>query len=130
VAGRLDPRMYETPETPGNESPLPAGVGRPTVANAGPIKFDWEGLVPRLVHPAKVVIVEALLWIGTPLSATDLSKMCSGRMSVGMFAHHIRALAKVGLVRKVGERSIRGSTEKFYFFPDQRWEFGLQSRDR
>src|SRR4051812_18800722 len=34
----------------------------------------WEPFLPHLVHPLKVAIVEALLWIREPLSAVQLGK--------------------------------------------------------
>jgi hypothetical protein len=32
--------------------------------------FDWSALVPRVAHPLRVAIVEALLWIDRPLPST------------------------------------------------------------
>src|SRR3954469_12862275 len=38
----------------------------------------WELYVANFVHPLKVAIVEALCWMGAPLSAVQLTKLCSG----------------------------------------------------
>src|SRR4051812_33329334 len=38
----------------------------------------WEPFLPHLVHPLKVTIVEALLWIGEPLSAVQFGKVFRG----------------------------------------------------
>lgn len=37
--------------------------------------FDWDALVPRIIHLVKVAVVEALLYIGQPLSKTDITKL-------------------------------------------------------
>jgi hypothetical protein len=88
------------------------------------LPFEWEVAIPRLVHPLKVTIIEALLWIGTPLSAKELSAAFQGQFSVGMVSHHIKGLAAVGLLSEVGNRPVRGAIQRFYFFPGQAWEPG------
>ena len=45
--------------------PRPGG----TITVQGGERFDWEALVPLVIHPLKVAILEALEWIGQPLSA-------------------------------------------------------------
>lgn len=41
-----------------------------------PLPFDWAALVPLVVHPMRVTIIEALCWVGEPLSALT-SRRCS-----------------------------------------------------
>src|SRR5215218_4287063 len=48
--------------------------GMSTVTGGGPV-LDWAALVPRTVHPVKVSIIEAMEWIGEPVSATELTEM-------------------------------------------------------
>lgn len=76
--------------------------------------FDWAALL-RLVHPLKVAIVEALLFSGRPLSASDLSK-CFGGAAGGLshISYHVGSLAKAGVIEQVSERQVRGAVEKFY----------------
>ncbi|HYJ22207.1 MAG TPA: hypothetical protein VEW07_09320 [Solirubrobacterales bacterium] len=81
-----------------------------------PLPFDWGALVPRLVHPMKVTIIEALSWIGEPLSATDFRKLLDGGFSVGFISYHLKGVAKTGVLEMVRERPARNSREKFYFF--------------
>jgi hypothetical protein len=65
--------------------------------------FCWESLVAGTVHPVKVAIVEALLWLQTPLSATELSRLFGhGDYSLDSVLHHLK-----GLVRFEGHRSHR-----------------------
>jgi hypothetical protein len=79
--------------------------------------FQWELLVPHIVHPLKVEIVEALHWIDTPLSASDLTKVLGHRKyDLSHVSYHMVTLAKTGALRVVRTRQVRGSTEKFYFF--------------
>lgn len=81
--------------------------------------FDWAWLVPRLVHPIKVAIVEAMLWIDRPISASELEKVFDGEIGLGLVSYHMKELAKLGAIAKVGERQVRGALQNFYFFPDR-----------
>jgi hypothetical protein len=81
--------------------------------------FDWAALVPLFVHPMRVAIVEALHWIGEPLSSTDLKRIFGDEPSVSFVAYHVRELAEVEAIVKVRSRQVRGAQEKFYFFPRQ-----------
>jgi hypothetical protein len=65
----------------------------------------------------RVSIIEALRWIGEPLSATDLRKVFDGRFALPVVSYHLIALAQIDALVQVGQRSVRGSVEKFYFFP-------------
>lgn len=86
-------------------------------ASEGGEPFDWSSLVPRLVHPLKVSIVEALQWIGEPLSATDLAKLFDDdAVSLSHVSYHLVSLAKTGALTKVRQRQVRGTTESFFFF--------------
>lgn len=87
--------------------------------DAGDEPFNWSVLVPHILHPMKVVVVEALHYIGQPLSATDLSKMFDEEVSLANIAYHVKRLAGAGILIKVGEREVRGSMEKFYVCPPQ-----------
>lgn len=59
-----------------------------------PLQFEWDALVPRLVHPMRVQVIEALCWIGEPLSVTDLSKVFGERSGVPLIAYHVGKLAQ------------------------------------
>lgn len=78
----------------------------------------WEVLVPRLLHPARLAILEALLRVGEPLSATELAMMLDDPdYTHGLLSYHLGVMAKEGVVVLVGRRSVRGATELFYYFP-------------
>ncbi len=79
--------------------------------------FAWDALVPHVVHPLKVSIVEVLHWVGQPLSASDLTKVIDDeRFGLSHVSYHLVKLAEAGAIRVVRKRKVRGSVEKFYFF--------------
>lgn len=83
----------------------------------GDERFDWEALVPLIVHPLKVTIIEAIWWIGEPLSATDLTKVIDEqKFGLSHVSYHLGKLGKIGALEVVRRRQVRGSLEKFYFF--------------
>lgn len=82
-----------------------------------PLPFDWSTLVPRLVHPMKVAIIEALAYVGQPLSATDFSKVFGEQFDVPFISYHVVELAKAEAIVKVQELEVRGAIKKSYFFP-------------
>jgi hypothetical protein len=77
--------------------------------------FSWEALVPFLVHPIKVVIVEAMLCIERPLSATDVKHTFDKDLELSLVSYHMVSLAKTEVIVKKRERRVRGAIEKFYF---------------
>jgi len=88
-------------------------------AQGDELTFDWVSLVPRLVHPFKVMTIEALCWIGAPLSASELEKMVDPRPGVGLVSYHVTTLAETGAIVLVGQRKVRGAIQSFYFLADQ-----------
>jgi hypothetical protein len=72
---------------------------------------DWAMLDPRLIHPTKVLIVEAMLWIGRPLSAAELEEIFDGALGASTIDYHLRSLAILdALGTSAGRR--RGSTTR------------------
>lgn len=108
------------PTSSHNARNLPSGgLGRGCDDSEGGEQFDWSALVPQIVHPLKVAIIEALLWVDQPLSATDLRKLCDDEFSTSVFSYHLPTLVEAGALKMVRKRKVRGTTEKFYFFPTQ-----------
>ena len=80
-------------------------------------EYRWDALFPHIVHPLKVAIVEAMRWVGEPLSATDLTKLIDDpELSLSHVSYHVLKLAECGAFERVRQRQARGSIEKFYFF--------------
>ncbi|MGV1048559.1 MAG: hypothetical protein ACOYD4_08580 [Solirubrobacterales bacterium] len=85
-----------------------------------PLPFDWAALVPRVVHPARVAIIEAMRWIDRPISATEMVQMIEEAVSVSFMAYHFRVLAsrKIEAIEKVDQRYVRGAEEKYFQLRD------------
>lgn len=82
-----------------------------------PAQFDWAWLVPRVVHPIKVAIVEAMTWIGRPLSSAELAEVFEDQYPIGTIAYHVRTLRDSKVLTPVSHRHVRGAVETFYAFP-------------
>jgi DNA-binding transcriptional ArsR family regulator len=81
------------------------------------LAFDWGTLVPVLLHPAKVAIIEALRWVGQPLSASDICALIDDEeYYLSSLSYHAVKLAEAGAIEVTRTRQVRGAQEKFYFF--------------
>jgi hypothetical protein len=66
----------------------------------------------------RVAIIEALCWVGEPLSAIDFKRLFAEQgYSTSYVSYHVAELGKAGVLVQVGERQVRGATKKSYFFP-------------
>jgi hypothetical protein len=84
----------------------------------------WEAYVPHFVHPIKVAIVEALCWMGSPLSAVQLTKFCSGgeeSFREPNVRYHLHQLVKVGVLEIVSSSPFTqaGRDDAFFYFADR-----------
>jgi hypothetical protein len=57
----------------------------------------WSTLPETVLHPVRVPIIEALWWIGEPLSAIGLVDVLDGFLSMWEAAHHLRVLDALGV---------------------------------
>ena len=76
--------------------------------------FSWDSLVPYLVHPVKVAIIEAMEWVEVPVSPRELDRLFGEEFGVSLVSYHMRTLADVGVVEKVRQQSVRGALQTFY----------------
>ena len=76
--------------------------------------FNWDSLVPYLIHPVKVAIIEAMEWVEVPLSPRELDRIFDEQFGVSLVSYHMRTLADVGVVEKVRQQSVRGAVQTFY----------------
>lgn len=76
--------------------------------------FEWGTLVPRLVHPLKVAIIEALDWIEVPMSAKELDLVLNEEFGLSLVSYHMRKLADVGAIVPVEQKAVRGALQTFY----------------
>lgn len=76
--------------------------------------LDWSVLVPFFIHPVQVAVIEAMWWIDEPLSATLLKNVFDEKFDLSIVSYHVATLAKQDILKKVGQRHVRGAREKFY----------------
>lgn len=84
----------------------------------------WEPFLPQLVHPTKVAIVEALTYIGEPLSAVQLGKVLGdvgGGFRESNVRYHLNHLAEIGALEVDPQNAQRtaDSKQKFFYFADR-----------
>ena len=88
------------------------------LAGTGGEQFDWNLLVPWLVHPVKVLIVEALWWIGEPVSPTDLTRMLGSAdrdaFTLSLVAYHAKRLSEGGVLAVARRTETGRNLETFY----------------
>jgi hypothetical protein len=58
----------------------------------------WAILPEKVEHPIRVPIIEALWWIGEPLSAIALVDLFDGFLSMWEAAHHLNILEELDVV--------------------------------
>ncbi|HWI96345.1 MAG TPA: helix-turn-helix domain-containing protein [Solirubrobacterales bacterium] len=80
------------------------------------LRLDWVALVPHVLHPSKVSIIEALDWINRPMSATELTKVLDQEKKLSQLSYHVNSLATLKVIEKVKIKKVRGADEHFYFF--------------
>jgi hypothetical protein len=89
---------------------------------AGDELFRWDMLVSRVLHPIQLSMIEALIWIGLPLSPSDLSQMYSGEYSNSHTGYHVKVLAAHGIVMLADTEPVRGVTRHLYVLrPELTW---------
>jgi hypothetical protein len=83
----------------------------------GARNFCWGSLVASTIHPVKVAILEALLWIYEPLSATELAEIFGhDDYNLDIVLYHLRRLVQLDVIEVTARRHARGAQEKFFFF--------------
>ncbi len=89
---------------------------------AGDERFPWGSLVSRTLHHVRVEVIEALIWVGLPLAASDLSYMSDRRETPSFFKYHLEVLEDLGIVEVVDVVQVRGTPKHFYrLVPESRW---------
>jgi DNA-binding transcriptional ArsR family regulator len=89
-----------------------AAADRPPRAGTGDLAraaASFRGLA----HPTRLRILEALRE-SEPLSPAQLTHRLEPRIPLGSVAHHMRELAKLGVVALAAMRPARGALEHFY----------------
>jgi len=97
----------------GTREGLPAG--EPLAAE----EFCWSSLIAATVHPVKVAIIEALLWIEEPISGAQFGRLFRGA-GQGFYESNIRfhlhALVKMGLLEAAPVQGSGSSAKEKRFY--------------
>jgi DNA-binding transcriptional ArsR family regulator len=81
--------------------------------------YLWLSLVPRLIHPVKLVILETFLYMEQELSASQIAALLnSSNYSPGVISYHLKVLAEAGVIELVESKKIRGSEMHLYNLPE------------
>lgn len=111
-------RISTTPNaTPQSTPPFSTGSRGGADAEAGDEQFIYRSLVPRLVHPTKLAIIEALIEAGQPLSVDDLvSRLPAVDGNKELIRYHASSMVKAGAL-EVASIQIKAAAEVpcFYF---------------
>src|SRR3954447_10626633 len=76
--------------------------------------FEWDMLIPHLVHPLKVAIIEAMSWIDEPVSPRELDLVFEEEFGVSLVSYHVRVLVGYGALEQVRQQAVRGALQTFY----------------
>jgi hypothetical protein len=94
------------------------GSGEEITAGDEQAAYVWLVCVPRLIHPLKLTIIEVLLYMEQPLSATQLVELLDQEdCYLGLISYHLGTLKEAQVIELVESRSVRGAKEHFYYFP-------------
>ncbi|HEY7457072.1 MAG TPA: hypothetical protein VH703_07335 [Solirubrobacterales bacterium] len=78
----------------------------------------WAAVPDKAMHATRVAIVEALWWIGEPISAIRLVDVFDGQLgSQWETLHHLRVLRRLGVLRAVPgtrEKGMMRGNERCY----------------
>jgi hypothetical protein len=89
---------------------------------AGDERFRWDLLVSRILHPAQVAAIEAFLWVGRPLSPSELAAIFEEHWSIPVLGYHTQALIKLGVLEMVDTEPVRGAMKHIYVLsPELVW---------
>jgi hypothetical protein len=84
------------------------------MTETGDEPFQWDALVSRVLHPAKVEVIEAMRWIRRPLATSELCKVLDDTYTVSHLDYHVTALTKLSVLMEAGQEKVRGATKRYY----------------
>jgi hypothetical protein len=85
-------------------------------------RVNWGAIAAHLLHPRKVEIIEALAYIGRPLSSTDLLdvlEVAGETPTLQQVNHHVVHLEAHGVLAvfegEVEMEGVRGNAQRVYY---------------
>lgn len=78
-------------------------------------RFVWEVLVPRLLYPSRLAMIQALLEHGRPLALSELAD--AAEITIEHARYHCKAMQAAGVleVTSVRPRGEEGNEPSYYF---------------
>ena len=101
-------------QTPQSSPPRSLADG----GNAEDERFVWEVLVPRLLYPSRLALIQALLQHGRPLGLSELAD--AAEITIEHARYHCKAMQAAGVLEVTGRDSLRpneAGDEPSYYFP-------------
>jgi DNA-binding transcriptional ArsR family regulator len=95
-----------------------AGSRSMSTVEGGGRTVDWDALAPRVKHPTRRAIVEAIEEVGEPMTASDLHTHI-GDTQCARFCvtYHANILVNEDVLRVAGVLVSPGAEQPLYFFP-------------
>jgi hypothetical protein len=111
-------RISRTPSVTPRSTPA-ASLGRRGAPGPSPRNelYIWTSLVPRLLHPTKLAIVEALIEAGGPQSVDGMSLLPMVDGKPEEIRTHATGMVEVGALEVVTIQIKAGNEVPLYFFP-------------
>ena len=82
--------------------------------NGGQELSHWDRLVPLLIHPVKVSVIEAMTWLEVPVSPRELDRLLDEQFGVSLISYHVKGMAEAGAIESVSQKQVRGAIQTFY----------------
>jgi len=83
-------------------------------------EFDWERVVPRIVNPTKVAIIELLRQERRPLSAARMRRLITEvRASQAQMNYHCETLLNAEVLEEVNAPPDAAANERFFCLAPQ-----------
>jgi hypothetical protein len=115
-------RISTTPNaTPNSTPPSSGSSGGGADFQAVAEQYIWTSLVPRLVHPTKLAIVETLVEAGEPLTVEGLiSCLPAAYRNPETVKQHAMGMVEVGALEVTSGRRKEADANPLFYFPAQK----------
>lgn len=112
-------RISTTPNaTPYSTPPSSHGSRGGAISQPKDEHYIWTSLVPRLIHPTKLAILNALIEAGEPLSIEDLvSCLPAVDGNSKLIKYHAKCMVKVGALEVSSTQNKAGDEALLFYFP-------------
>jgi hypothetical protein len=86
----------------------------PGCSEAVETTVDWDVLLVRTLHETQFQIIEAMGWVGRPMSASQLVQAFDESTTLANVSYHVRRLREIGILKLSWVRPVRGATERLH----------------